>query len=403
MKIAQIAPLAEAVPPKLYGGTERVVAYLTDALVELGHEVTLFASGDSETKAALSSVWPRALRLDREVKDHLAPLFMQLETVARRAHEFDLIHSHLDYLGYPLLCRLATPSVTTLHGRLDLPELPPLYRVYDNVPVVSISNSQRVPLPEANYIATVLHGLPENLLSKGDGRGGYLAFLGRISPEKAPDAAIRIAARAGIPLKIAAKVDRADQQYFKTTVEPLLGQSDVEFIGEIREDQKQEFLGNASALVFPIAWREPFGLVMIEAMACGTPVIAFDNGSVPEVLENALTGFIVQTEDQAVEAARRLGTLDRAVIRSEFERRFTAQRMAQNYLKVYARLNEARRSPTLLEAVAKVARSPLSRRPAPAAGTRGGVALPPFSDTGVGSSPVTLQIPFKRSAGHYIE
>ena len=347
MRIAQVAPLAEAVPPKLYGGTERVVAYLTDALVELGHDVTLFASGDSDTKATLCPIWPRALRLDPDVKDHFAPLFMQLETVARRAHEFDLIHCHIDYFGYPLLRRLGTPSVTTLHGRLDLPELQPLYRLYSDIPVVSISDSQRVPLPEANFVATVLHGLPQNLLSKGDGRGGYLAFLGRVSPEKAPDAAIRIAARAGIPLKIAAKVDRVDRDYFKTTVEPLLGQADVEFIGEIREDQKQEFLGNAAGLLFPIAWREPFGLVMIEAMACGTPVIAFENGSVPEVLENAVTGFIVHSEDQAVDAVRRIGTLDRTRIRGEFERRFTAQRMAKNYLKLYERLVQARRLPAL--------------------------------------------------------
>jgi glycosyltransferase involved in cell wall biosynthesis len=347
MRIAQVAPLAEAVPPKLYGGTERVVAYLTDALVELGHDVTLFASGDSDTKATLCPIWPRALRLDPDVKDHFAPLFMQLETVARRAHEFDLIHCHIDYFGYPLLRRLGTPSVTTLHGRLDLPELQPLYRLYSDIPVVSISDSQRVPLPEANFVATVLHGLPQNLLSKGDGRGGYLAFLGRVSPEKAPDAAIRIAARAGVPLKIAAKVDRVDRDYFKTTVEPLLGQADVEFIGEIREDQKQEFLGNAAGLLFPIAWREPFGLVMIEAMACGTPVIAFENGSVPEVLENAVTGFIVHSEDQAIDAVRRIGMLDRARIRGEFERRFTAQRMAKNYLKLYERLVQARRSPAL--------------------------------------------------------
>jgi glycosyltransferase involved in cell wall biosynthesis len=349
MKIAQVAPLAEAVPPKLYGGTERVVAYLTDALVELGHDVTLFASGDSATKATLSPVWPRALRLDPEVKDHLAPMYIQLETVAERAGEFDLIHSHLDYLAYPMLRRLETPSITTLHGRLDLPELPALYELYGDVPVVSISNAQRAPLPQANYVATVLHGLPRNLLSKGEGRGGYLAFLGRISPEKAPDAAIRIAARAGMPLKIAAKVDRADQDYFNSTIEPLLGLGEVEFIGEIREDQKQEFLGNAAALLFPIAWREPFGLVMIEAMACGTPVIAFENGSVPEVLEDALTGFIVQSENQAVDAVRRVHTLDRARIRDEFEHRFTANHMAQNYLKLYARLSQARRLATAPE------------------------------------------------------
>ena len=352
MKIAQVAPLTEAVPPKLYGGTERVVAYLSDALVELGHNVTLFASGDSATKATLSPIWPRALRLDPDVKDHLVPMFMQLETVARRAHEFDVIHCHLDYFGYPLLRRLGTPSITTLHGRLDLPELRPLYRLYGDVPVVSISNAQRVPLPEANFVATILHGLPPNLLSQGEGRGGYLAFLGRIAPEKAPDAAIRIAARAGIPLKIAAKVDRIDREYFNTTVRPLLGLGEVEFIGEIREDQKQEFLGNAAGLVFPIAWCEPFGLVMIEAMACGTPVIAFENGSVPEVLEDGVTGFIVHSENQAVEAVQRLGTLDRARIRREFARRFTAQHMAQNYLKLYARLARARRLPTLtVEAV----------------------------------------------------
>jgi glycosyltransferase involved in cell wall biosynthesis len=387
MKIAQVAPLAEAVPPKLYGGTERVVAYLTDALVELGHDVTLFASGDSATKATLSPVWPRALRLDPEVRDHFAPMFMQLETVARRAHEFDVIHSHLDYFGYPLLRRLGTPSVTTLHGRLDLHELPALYRLYGDIPVVSISDSQRVPLPEANFVATVLHGLPQNLLSKGEGRGGYLAFLGRVSPEKAPDAAIRIAARAGIPLKIAAKVDRVDREYFETTVEPLLGQADVEFIGEIREDQKQEFLGNAAGLLFPIAWREPFGLVMIEAMACGTPVIAFENGSVPEVLEDAVTGFIVHSEDQAVEAVRRIGTLDRARIRGEFERRFTARRMAQNYLKLYERLVQARRLPTL--AIRTVGDELLARSLDPhgragAARTRDSVLPPALGDAGMG-------------------
>jgi glycosyltransferase involved in cell wall biosynthesis len=347
MKIAQVAPLTEAVPPKLYGGTERVVAYLTDALVELGHEVTLFASGDSFTKAQLAPMWPRALRLDPDIKDHFVPLFMELETVARRAHEFDVVHAHLDYFGYPLLQRLGTASITTLHGRLDLPELPALYGLYGDVPVVSISNSQRVPLPQANYVATVLHGLPQDLLAKGDGGGGYLAFLGRISPEKAPDAAIRIAAKAGMKLKIAAKVDRVDEQYFKTTIEPLLSHGDVEFIGEIREDQKQQFLGDAAGLLFPIAWREPFGLVMIEAMACGTPVIAFENGSVPEVLEEGVTGFIVQTEEQAADAVKQIGVLNRGRIRAEFDRRFTAHRMAQNYLKLYARLAKAKRESML--------------------------------------------------------
>jgi glycosyltransferase involved in cell wall biosynthesis len=341
MKIAQVAPLIEAVPPKLYGGTERVVAYLTDALVELGHEVTLFASGDSNTKAQLAPIWPRALRLDPSVHDYFAPLFMQLETVARRAHEFDIIHCHLDYFAYPMLRLLGIPSVTTLHGRLDLPELPHLYKMFPETPVVSISDSQREPLPEANYVATIHHGLPQNSLQKGPG-GKYLAFLGRISPEKAPDAAIRIAARAGMPLKIAAKVDKVDQEYFKTKIEPLLAGADVEFIGEIGEHQKSEFLGNATALLFPIAWREPFGLVMIEAMACGTPVIAFNNGSVPEVLENGLTGHIVSSEDEAVAALRSVPSMSRDRIRAEFDRRFTAQHMAQNYLKLYARLSKMR-------------------------------------------------------------
>jgi glycosyltransferase involved in cell wall biosynthesis len=348
MKIAQVAPLTEAVPPKFYGGTERVVAYLTDALVELGHEVTLFASGDSVTKAKLAGVWPRALRLDPEVKDHLAPVFMELESVARRADEFDVIHSHLDYFGFPLLQRLGVPSVTTLHGRLDMPELAKLYELYDDMPVVSISNSQRHPLPQANYVATILHGLPQDLLERGDGAGGYLAFLGRISPEKAPDAAIRIAAQSKMPIKMAAKVDKVDETYYQTVVEPLLSTGDIQFVGEIGEHQKSEFLGAAAALVFPIAWREPFGLVMIEAMACGTPVIAFNNGSVPEVLEHGVTGFIVENEQQAVEAVAQIHTLDRGRIRAEFDRRFTAHHMAQNYLKLYSRLSmpQAKRTGT---------------------------------------------------------
>jgi glycosyltransferase involved in cell wall biosynthesis len=346
MRIAQVAPLIEAVPPKLYGGSERVVAYLTDALVELGHEVTLFASGDSLTKAKLVPVWPRALRLDPGVLDYFAPVFMELEMVARRAHDFDVIHAHLDYFGYPLLQRLDVPSVTTLHGRLDLPELQPLYQLYGDVPVVSISDSQRAPLPGANYVATIHHGLPQNLLAAGNGDGGYLAFLGRISPEKAPDAAIRIAAEAGMRLKIAAKVDRVDQEYFAAVIEPLLEQPHVEFIGEITERQKSEFLGAAAGLLFPIAWREPFGLVMIEAMACGTPVIAFDNGSVPEVIEEGVTGFIVRNERDAAAAVGRLGTLDRGRIRAEFDSRYTAHHMAQNYLKLYSRMTKARRTGT---------------------------------------------------------
>ncbi len=344
MKIAQVAPLTEAVPPKLYGGTERVVAYLTDALVELGHDVTLFASGDSLTKADLHASWPRAVRLDPAVTDHFVPLFMQLEMVARRAHEFDVIHAHLDYFGYPMLLRLPFRRSPRCTAGWICRNCRRSTALYDDVPVVSISNSQRIPLPQANYVATVQHGLPKDLLDKGSGAGGYLAFLGRISPEKAPDAAIRIAAKAGKRLKIAAKVDKVDEEYYRSTVEPLLSGSDVEFVGEIGEHQKSEFLGNAAALVFPIAWREPFGLVMIEAMACGTPVIAFNNGSVPEVLEDGVTGFIVENERQAIEAVGKIGTLDRDRIRAEFDRRFTAHHMAQNYLKLYARLAKAERT-----------------------------------------------------------
>jgi glycosyltransferase involved in cell wall biosynthesis len=338
MRIAQISPLMEAVPPKFYGGTERIVAYLADALAEMGHEVTLFASGDSLTKATLVPAWPQALRLDPTIRDHIAPLIVMLETVAQRASEFDVVHLHCDYLGYPALRRAGVPFLATLHGRLDLPELRPLYNVFSDVPVVSISDAQRAPLPEARYIATVPHGLPERLLPPGSGAGGYLAFLGRISPEKAPDSAIRIAARAGMQLKIAAKVDRVDQAYFKEEIEPLLVQPHVEFIGEIAEHRKAEFLGNAVGLLFPIAWREPFGLAMIEAMACGTPVLAMRNGSVPEVVDEGVTGFIVANEAEAAAAALRLSELDRAHIRKVFQERFTAQRMAEDYVSLYRRL-----------------------------------------------------------------
>ena len=335
MRIAQIAPLMEAVPPKLYGGTERIVAYLTDELVAMGHEVSLFASGDSTTTARLEPAYPQALRLDPNIRDHIAPLITMLETVAQRAGEFDVLHLHCDYLGYPVLSRAGVPLLATLHGRLDLPELKLVYRTFANVSVVSISNSQREPLPEARYVATVYHGLPEQLLSPGDGGGGYLAFLGRISPEKAPDRAIRIAAQAGMKLKIAAKIDRVDREYFAAEIEPLLTQPHVEFIGEIAEHQKSEFLGNAAGLLFPIAWREPFGLSMIEAMACGTPVIALRNGSVPEVVDDGVTGFIVDDEAAAARAAGQLQTLDRTLVRHVFEQRFTARRMAEDYIGVY--------------------------------------------------------------------
>jgi glycosyltransferase involved in cell wall biosynthesis len=343
VKIAQVAPLMESVPPKLYGGTERIVSYLSDELVALGHDVTLFASGDSVTHARLEPVWPRALRLDAGMRDYLAPHIIMLETVARRAESFDIVHIHIDYLGYPTFKRTAAPFVATLHGRLDLHELQPLYEIFDDVPVVSISNSQREPLPQANYVATVHHGIPERLLHPGSGAGGYLAFLGRISPEKAPDAAIRIAGEAGMKLKIAAKVDRVDEAYFADCIKPLLQQPHVEFIGEINDHEKSEFLGNAAGLLFPIAWREPFGLAMIEAMACGTPVIATNCGSVPEVIDDGLTGFIVQNEDQAVAAAKRLHSLDRTFIRRIFERRFTARRMAKDYIGIYHQIISAKR------------------------------------------------------------
>jgi len=338
MKIACVSPLMEAVPPKFYGGTERIVCYLCDELTALGHDVTLFASGDSVTRARLVPVWPCALRLDREIRDYLAPHIVMLEVLAQRAGAFDIVHLHIDYLGYPILRRAGVPFVATLHGRLDLPELRCVYDTFADVPVVSISDAQREPLPQANYIGTVQHGIPERLLLPRFGHKGYLAFLGRISPEKAPDAAIRIAARAGIPIRIAAKVDRVDEAYFAERIEPLLALPHVEFIGEIGEAQKAEFLGDAAALLFPIAWREPFGLAMIEAMACGTPAIAFRNGSVPEVVDDGVTGFIVDNEDEAVAATQRLKSLDRARIRDVFERRFTARRMAEDYLKIFREL-----------------------------------------------------------------
>lgn len=335
MKIAQVSPLMEAVPPKLYGGTERVVAYLCDELVALGHDVTLFASGDSVTAAQLEPVWPCALRLDPGMRDYLAPHVILMEILAQRAQQFDIIHLHVDYLGYPILKRLGVPFLATLHGRLDLPELARLYETFADVPVVSISDAQREPLPQAGYIATVQHGLPQRLLTPGFGAGGYLAFLGRISPEKAPDAAIRIAAKAGVQLKIAAKVDKVDQQYFDERIAPMLQAPHVEFIGEINDEAKSGFLGNAAGLLFPIAWREPFGLAMIEAMACGTPVIAFRSGSVPEVIDDGVTGFVVDGEEQAVRAIKRLRELDRREIRARFEQRFSAARMAEEYVRHY--------------------------------------------------------------------
>jgi glycosyltransferase involved in cell wall biosynthesis len=348
MKIAQVAPLMEAVPPKLYGGTERIVAFLTDELVALGHDVTLFASGDSMTAGTLEPVWPRALRLDPAIVDYLAPHVMLVETVARRAAEFDIIHLHVDYLGYPALRRAGTPYLATLHGRLDLPVLQPLYRLFHDAPVVSISDAQRSPLPDARYVATIHHGLPEHLLQPGTGDGGYLAFLGRISPEKAPDAAIRIAEKAGRKLKIAAKVDPVDQAYFAEKIQPMLAAPHVEFIGEIGEAEKAAFLGGAAGLLFAVAWPEPFGLAMIEAMACGTPVIATRTGSIPEIVEDGVTGFIVDNEEEAVRAVGQLDRIDRAQVRRAFETRFTVRRMAEDYLTLYRALAAP---PQMLQAV----------------------------------------------------
>ena len=345
MRIAQIAPLHEAVPPLFYGGTERIVSYLTEELVGLGHEVTLYASGDSRTRARLESPWPRALRLDPSVKDANAPHMLMLEEVRQQAAGFDMLHFHLDYLPFSLFSRQPVPFVTTLHGRLDLPELSPVFEAFPDVPVVSISDSQRVPLPQAHYAATIHHGIPERLLTPQPGGQSYLAFLGRICPEKRPDRAIRIAQASGQRLKLAAKVDRVDQEYFNTRIRPMLDGDCAELIGEINEAQKPAFLSGASALLMPIDWPEPFGLVMIEAMACGTPVIAWRRGSVAEIVEEGLTGFIVDDEDEAIAAVARLNTLDRARIRARFEQRFTSRRMANDYLALYGRLVAERRAP----------------------------------------------------------
>jgi glycosyltransferase involved in cell wall biosynthesis len=338
MRIAQVAPLTEATPPKLYGGTERVVHWLTEELVALGHDVTLFASGDSCTSAKLEAVWPRALRLDGSVRDPNALHTVMLERVRQRCDDFDFLHFHLDYYPFSVFSRQSTPFVTTLHGRLDLPEHQPVFSTFSHVPVISISNSQRRPVPQANWIRTIPHGLPEKLLTPRPVKPSYLAFLGRIAPEKAPDRAIRIAKRCGMPLKIAAKIDKADQDYYDEKIRPLLDSADVEFIGEITDREKPEFLSGAVALLATIDWPEPFGLVMIEAMACGTPVVAFNRGSVPEIVEDGLTGFIVEDETSAVGAVNRLSQLDRGKVRARFEERFTARRMAMDYLSAYRSL-----------------------------------------------------------------
>ena len=346
MRIAQIAPLAEAVPPKLYGGTERVVSYLTEELVKLGHDVTLFASGDSETSAQLVACAPRALRLDAAVKDPLAPLALMLDRIRAQAQDFDILHFHLQHVHLPLFRPFARRTVTTMHWRLDLPELMPLYREFSEMPLVSISNAQRKPLAFANWVGTVHHGLaaevcPFNPAFNHSARGGYFAFLGRVSPEKGLDRAIEIARRAGVRLRIAAKIDAGDEEYFEREIVPHLGLPGVEFIGEVNEAQEPAFLGNATALLFPIDWPEPFGLAMIEAMSCGTPVIAWNKGSVPEIIDEGLTGFVVEDIISAAGVVKRLPQLDRAAIRKQFEKRFTARRMALDYLAAYRSLTEA--------------------------------------------------------------
>jgi len=340
MRIAQVAPLYESVPPKYYGGTERVVSYLTDELVRQGHEVTLFASGDSETEARLVAACPRSLRLAKRRQDQMAHHLVMLEHVFQRAAQFDIVHFHVDYLHFPLSRREPITHVTTLHGRLDIPDLAPLYQEFREMPVISISNGQREPLPWANWQATVYHGLPADIYQFRPEPGSYLAFLGRISPEKRVDRAIEIAKQVGMPLKIAAKIDRVDKDYFESVIAPLLRSSLVEFVGEIGDGEKDEFLGNAYALLFPIDWPEPFGLVMIEAMACGTPVIAYRGGAVPEVMEQGRTGFVVQGLDDAVEAVRRVPKLSRKRCREVFEQRFTATRMAHDYVQLFERLIE---------------------------------------------------------------
>jgi glycosyltransferase involved in cell wall biosynthesis len=349
LRIAQIAPLYERVPPKLYGGTERVVSYLTEELVRQGHDVTLFASGDSKTSAKLVRCCDMALRLNSSVREPLVYHVIMLEQVRQQIDQFDVLHFHIDMLHAPLIRAFAGRTLTTQHGRLDLPDLAPFFGVFADLPLVSVSHEQRRYLRHANWVGTVHHGLPRDLLAFQSKAGGYLAFLGRIAPEKGPNRAIEIAARSGLPLKIAAKVDRVDQAYWEEQIRPMVeSHSNVEFIGEISESEKSEFLGKAAALLFPIDWPEPFGLVMIEAMACGTPVIAFRRGSVPEIVTDGVSGFVVDTVEEAIRAVRRIATLDRAKVRAEFERRFTCERMARDYLEIYQALAAAPAEPAMI-------------------------------------------------------
>jgi glycosyltransferase involved in cell wall biosynthesis len=355
MRIAQVAPLYERVPPLYYGGTERIVSYLTEELINQGHELTLFASGDSITKGRLISPCERSLRLDSTCEDRLAYHVLELEQVFQNAAFFDIIHFHIDYLHYPFCKTSDVPHLTTLHGRLDLPDLVPLYRQFADVPLVSISNAQRSPLPCVDWQGTVYHGLPLDQYEYKISQGSYLAFMGRISPEKRVDRAIKIAKRAKMKLKIAAKVDAIDRRYMETEIRPLLDDPLVEFVGEIGEREKGEFLRNAYALIFPIDWVEPFGLVMIEAMACGTPVVAFRRGSVPEVIDDNVTGFIVESIDGSLRALDKIEHFDRSRCRSVFEKRFSAARMAADYVKIYEGLMKTQGRARLAEA-AKIPR-----------------------------------------------
>jgi glycosyltransferase involved in cell wall biosynthesis len=338
LKIAQVSPLYESVPPKLYGGTERVVSFLTEELVAQGHDVTLFASGDSVTKAKLIPACDYALRLNNECVDELASHIAMLQMVQDEIERFDVIHYHIDYLHYPLSKLYPFPHITTLHGRLNISELQRLYRLFSDMPVVSISQAQRRPLPMLNWVGNVYHGLPATLFKPSLDQGKYLAFLGRISPEKRVDRAIEIAISSGVPLKIAAKIDKADEEYFEQRIKHMLDHPLIEFIGEVTETDKQEFLGNAMALVFPIDWPEPFGLVLIEAMACGTPVIAYRNGSVPEIIQHGKNGFIVEDQQQAVNAVREISSISRRECRSVFDENFTSERMAGDYVNIYRKM-----------------------------------------------------------------
>jgi glycosyltransferase involved in cell wall biosynthesis len=344
MRIAQIAPLFEAVPPRLYGGTERVVYWLTEELVSMGHDVTLFASGDSVTSAKLAAMRPEAIRLDPNVKDWVSIYIRYAEMLYRRKDEFDVMHFHIDFFQLGLMTRQNVPFLSTMHGRLDLPEFVEGFSAFPDAPFVSISDNQRKPIPHLNWVRTVHHGMLPNILTPQPVKQDYAAFLGRVSPEKGLDRAIAISGRAGMKLKVAAKVDNADKEYYDTVIKPLLKtNTHVEFIGEINDQQKPDFLSGAHALIFPIDWPEPFGLVMIESMACGTPVIAFRSGSVPEVIDDGLTGFIVNNVDEAVEATKKVHTLDRQKVRETFDRRWTARRMAQDYVNLYEELAQPSR------------------------------------------------------------